>query len=100
MLQCGYHGWTYSLDGRLAATPEFDGVAQFDRQNCMLPQYRVECRVAHFELEIDLGRRLPGMNVDVRDVGAVIGQHLRQAMENAWLVRDGGKNRVGRHGTA
>ncbi len=42
VLQCGYHGWTYSLDGRLAVTPEFDGVASFDRQNCVLPQFRVE----------------------------------------------------------
>ena len=30
-LQCQYHGWTYSLDGRLLATPEFEGVADFDR---------------------------------------------------------------------
>ena len=41
VLQCGYHGWTYSLDGRLAVTPEFDGVEDFDRANCVLPQYRV-----------------------------------------------------------
>src|SRR6185503_9257454 len=36
VLQCGYHGWTYSLDGRLAVTPEFDGVEDFDRANCVL----------------------------------------------------------------
>jgi len=42
VLQCGYHGWTYSLDGRLAVTPEFDGVANFDRASCVLPQFRVE----------------------------------------------------------
>jgi choline monooxygenase len=42
VLQCGYHGWTYSLDGRLAATPEFDGVQDFDRASCRLPQFRVE----------------------------------------------------------
>ncbi|HUP60584.1 MAG TPA: aromatic ring-hydroxylating dioxygenase subunit alpha [Thermoanaerobaculia bacterium] len=42
VLQCGYHGWTYSLDGRLAVTPEFEGVQDFDRASCVLPQFRVE----------------------------------------------------------
>jgi choline monooxygenase len=41
VLQCGYHGWTYWLDGRLKNTPEFDGVADFDRASCTLPQYQV-----------------------------------------------------------
>ena len=39
VLQCGYHGWTYDLAGRLRKTPEFDGVADFDRETCALPQY-------------------------------------------------------------
>ncbi|HET8798301.1 MAG TPA: SRPBCC family protein [Thermoanaerobaculia bacterium] len=42
VLQCGYHGWTYTLDGRLAATPEFDGVQDFDRQRCLLPSFRID----------------------------------------------------------
>jgi choline monooxygenase len=42
VLQCGYHGWTYSLDGKLAVTPEFDGVANFDKASCRLPQFRIE----------------------------------------------------------
>jgi len=42
VLQCGYHGWTYGLDGRLLTTPEFDGVACFDRASVALPQFRVE----------------------------------------------------------
>src|SRR5688572_2488256 len=29
IFQCGYHGWTYSLDGSVRGTPEFDGVACF-----------------------------------------------------------------------
>jgi choline monooxygenase len=41
VLQCGYHGWTYSLDGKLATTPEFEGVQGFDRASCALPQFRV-----------------------------------------------------------
>jgi choline monooxygenase len=42
VLQCGYHGWTYALDGRLSVTPEFDGAQGFDRANCALPQFRIE----------------------------------------------------------
>ena len=31
-LRCRYHGWTYDLAGRLRGTPEFDGVAEFRRE--------------------------------------------------------------------
>jgi choline monooxygenase len=30
-LRCPYHGWTYDLAGCLRGTPEFDGVADFER---------------------------------------------------------------------
>lgn len=37
-LRCRYHGWTYDLAGRLRGTPEFDGVADFDRaDNGLVP---------------------------------------------------------------
>jgi len=26
VLRCGYHGWTYTLDGRLIGTPDVEGV--------------------------------------------------------------------------
>jgi phenylpropionate dioxygenase-like ring-hydroxylating dioxygenase large terminal subunit len=42
VLQCGYHGWTYSLDGALLTTPEMDGIECFDRSAVSLPQFRVE----------------------------------------------------------
>jgi choline monooxygenase len=31
--RCSYHGWTYDLAGRLRGTPEFDGVAEFRRED-------------------------------------------------------------------
>jgi choline monooxygenase len=31
-LRCPYHGWTYDLTGDLVLTPEFGGVANFDRK--------------------------------------------------------------------
>jgi len=42
VLQCGYHGWTYALDGRLLTTPEMDGIECFDRENVALPRFRIE----------------------------------------------------------
>ncbi|HEV3145771.1 MAG TPA: aromatic ring-hydroxylating dioxygenase subunit alpha [Gemmataceae bacterium] len=32
-LRCRYHGWTYDLAGQLRGTPEFDGVADFRRED-------------------------------------------------------------------
>jgi phenylpropionate dioxygenase-like ring-hydroxylating dioxygenase large terminal subunit len=38
VFHCGYHGWTYTLDGRLIGTPEVDGIQFFDRSTMgMLP---------------------------------------------------------------
>jgi choline monooxygenase len=42
VLQCGYHGWTYGLDGRLLQTPEMAGIECFDRADFSLPRFRVE----------------------------------------------------------
>jgi len=42
VLQCGYHGWTYGLDGRLLQTPEMAGIECFDRGDFSLPRFRVE----------------------------------------------------------
>ncbi len=40
-LRCRYHGWTYDLCGRLRGTPEFDGVADFRREDHGLPPVAV-----------------------------------------------------------
>ncbi len=38
ILRCPYHGWNYGLDGSLKGMPEFDGVANFERQqNGLVP---------------------------------------------------------------
>ena len=38
LLRCPYHGWTYSLQGELKGTPDFQGVCEFDRsQNGLVP---------------------------------------------------------------
>ena len=42
LFRCGYHGWTYRLDGALLVTPEFDGVEDFDPADFGLVPVRVE----------------------------------------------------------
>ena len=42
VLQCAYHGWTYTLDGRLIGTPEIDGVEFFDRSDFGMIPLRLE----------------------------------------------------------
>ncbi|MBY0525709.1 MAG: Rieske 2Fe-2S domain-containing protein [Gemmataceae bacterium] len=41
-LRCRYHGWTYDLCGKLRGTPEFDGVADFRREDHGLPPLAVD----------------------------------------------------------
>ncbi|HZN11918.1 MAG TPA: SRPBCC family protein [Blastocatellia bacterium] len=41
-LRCGYHGWTYALDGSLIGVPDFEGVECFDQEAMRLPAVGVE----------------------------------------------------------
>ncbi|HVR44503.1 MAG TPA: SRPBCC family protein [Thermoanaerobaculia bacterium] len=40
--QCGYHGWSYGLDGRLLAMREFEGVEDFRKEEHPLPQFELK----------------------------------------------------------
>jgi choline monooxygenase len=42
VLNCAYHGWTYTLDGRLIGTPEVDGMELFDRSTMGMFPLRCE----------------------------------------------------------
>jgi len=42
VLRCQYHGWTYTLDGRLVGTPDVDGVEFFDRSSMGMVPLRAE----------------------------------------------------------
>jgi phenylpropionate dioxygenase-like ring-hydroxylating dioxygenase large terminal subunit len=42
LFRCGYHGWTYGLDGALISAPEFEGVQEFDRGHFALAPVRAE----------------------------------------------------------
>ncbi len=42
VFRCGYHGWTYSLEGRLLNAPEFEGVEDFRSEEFGLVPVRAE----------------------------------------------------------
>jgi choline monooxygenase len=42
LFRCGYHGWTYGLDGSLISAPEFEGQPGFDAKDFSLSPVRAE----------------------------------------------------------
>ncbi|HTZ98270.1 MAG TPA: aromatic ring-hydroxylating dioxygenase subunit alpha [Terriglobales bacterium] len=42
LFRCGYHGWTYGLDGALINAPEFEGVQDFHPEEFSLTRVRTE----------------------------------------------------------
>ena len=42
VLRCQYHGWTYTLEGRLIGTPDVEGVEFFDRSTMGMVPLRLE----------------------------------------------------------
>jgi choline monooxygenase len=42
VLRCQYHGWTYTLDGKLIGTPDVEGVEFFDRSTMGMVPLRLE----------------------------------------------------------
>ncbi|MCW5967429.1 MAG: Rieske 2Fe-2S domain-containing protein [Blastocatellales bacterium] len=42
VFQCGYHGWTYALDGRLLGAPDWEGVENFSRDAMGLKPVEVQ----------------------------------------------------------
>jgi len=42
LFRCGYHGWTYGLDGSLISAPEFEGARDFKPEQFALTPVRVE----------------------------------------------------------
>ena len=42
LFRCGYHGWTYGLDGALISAPEVEGVQNFNQEEFALAPVRAE----------------------------------------------------------
>src|SRR5438045_1309542 len=54
VLRCQYHGWTYTLDGRLIGTPDVEGVEFFDRSTMGMVPLRCETWEQFIFLNFDL----------------------------------------------
>lgn len=86
VLQCGYHGWTYGLDGRLLATPEFDGVQNFEREQVCLPQFRIS--TWHQLLLVNLDPDAPSLETFFGNIESRLGardlSRFRPAAKKVW----------------
>ena len=82
VLQCGYHGWTYALDGRLLTTPEMDGVECFQRDEVALPRFRIENW--NDLLFVNFDRYAPPLRDVMPDVGGFAGFKL--AARKQWEI--------------
>jgi len=55
LFRCGYHGWTYGLDGSLISAPEFEGQPGFDAKEFALAPVRAEEWFNLIFVNLDLG---------------------------------------------
>ena len=88
VFQCGYHGWSYSLDGRLLGTPEFDGVECFNKEANCLPEFKVETWEALVFVNVD-SRSAP-LGATLEDLSSRIGHcdlsTMKFAARKDWYV--------------
>ncbi|HEX8069242.1 MAG TPA: SRPBCC family protein [Pyrinomonadaceae bacterium] len=87
--QCGYHGWTYALDGRLNGTPEFDGVAAFAKEAHALPAFKVETwgALVFVNLDADAAPLMDTLeDIPARLAGAGDLSTMRLAARKEWTV--------------
>jgi choline monooxygenase len=70
VLRCGYHGWTYTLDGRLIGTPDVEGVEFFDRSTMGMLPLRLETWEQFIFVNFDRG---------AEPLSAYLGDILEQA---------------------
>jgi Rieske 2Fe-2S family protein len=73
-IQCGYHGWTYRLDGALAAAPHMDQVAGFQPDDYPLRRVGVDEWDGHVFLNLaqdppSLSTQLGGLSTKFRPWG-------------------------------
>ncbi len=60
VFQCGYHGWTYTLDGRLIGTPEVDGMEFFDRST--MGMFPLRCETWEQFIFVNFDREAPPLS--------------------------------------
>ena len=88
VLQCGYHGWTYGLDGRLLKTPEMQGIECFDQRSFALPEFRVD--VWNELVFVNLDGDAPSLREFLGDLGEKFDKRTntgyRLAARKEWLL--------------
>ena len=86
--RCGYHGWSYALDGRLVNTPEFDGVENFRKEEQSLPEFRLESWLGL--LFVNLDPSAPSLNEILEDLPERLAsrglEFMRPAARKDWIV--------------
>jgi len=86
--RCGYHGWSYGLDGRLLNTPEFDGVEGFRREERGLPEFRLEEWLGL--LFVNLDPSAPALTETLDDLPARLAprglEGMQPAVRKDWTV--------------
>jgi len=70
VMRCQYHGWTYTLDGKLIGTPDVEGVEFFDRST-----------MGMFPVSLQTWEKFMFVNFDPRaeSLSSVLGQIPQQA---------------------
>jgi choline monooxygenase len=86
--RCGYHGWSYALDGSLSNTPEFEGVEDFDKGSVRLPEFRVETWLGLVFVNLDespstLAESLGGLPAELAGRGL---EDMTRAASKDWVV--------------
>jgi len=89
-IRCPYHAWTYSLDGKLLGTPEFEGVCDWDRSKVSLPAYRVEVWGPFVFVNLDadappLGEVLGAIPGEIAAMGCAI-ERLRFSCRRDYVI--------------
>ncbi|HET7712388.1 MAG TPA: aromatic ring-hydroxylating dioxygenase subunit alpha [Thermoanaerobaculia bacterium] len=88
VLQCGYHGWTYALDGTLLKTPEMDGAVEFEREALCLPRFNVD--TWNQLIFVNLDPRAESLREYLGDLVASVGRRdysgYRLAARKEWEV--------------
>jgi len=86
--RCGYHGWSYALDGRLLGTPEFEGVEDFRREGVALPRFAVETWMGLVFVNLD--PRAPALASSLEDLAELPRRRplpgMRRAHRKEWTI--------------
>jgi choline monooxygenase len=84
VLQCGYHGWTYALDGSLRNTPEMEGIECFDRESFSLPRFQID--TWNDLLFVKLAPGEPTLREFLGDLASVSFSGFHLAARKEWFV--------------